>query len=1111
MKKKKQNNLIPKSDKDSDVNLTKASVPLKKSEKEEDDLVVVGIGASAGGLEALRLLFPKLSLEANMTYVIAQHLDPTHRSMLVQLLARNTSMNVVEVKDGQEPKANTIYITPPDKDVTILHGVLHLSKPSTSIGPKPSIDYFFTSLAEDKAEKAVGIILSGTGSDGSHGIRAIKAGGGITIVQDEKTARYNGMPHAAIETGHVDLVLSPEKIGPELLSIIKYPHIKPLSARYEKAPDNKLQKIFNLLLERHGCDFSNYKPTTINRRIERRMAVHKLDRLEEYILYLEHSNHELDLLYKDILISVTGFFRDAEAFKALEMVISNIIEAKEGNDTIRIWVPGCATGEEAYTIAILFAERLRNSMSHFNFQIFGTDIDNDAIIRARRAVYSQASIVDVDKNIVDKYFVREDSTFQVVKSIREMVVFARQDLVKDPPFSHLDLISCRNVLIYFNSYLQRRIIPVFQYSLNPGGYLLLGKSESIGQFDDLFIPINKKWKIYKRRGHTRTPPITFSSLFPPNKKYTPAYQKYYTKEKEISIRDLFNNVIAKNYGPSGIVINDRLEIIHIKGDVNPYFTLVPGDTDLNILTMARDEIRLELRTLIHKSSRENISVRSKRLKIIYNNEIKYVTLSIIPVSVKQEVENLTAILFEEETPDKDAPIEDKVSTEKDADPRIIELEQELTATKEHLQTTVEELETANEELQSMNEELQSANEELQSSNEELETSNEELQSTNEELTTVNEEFQVKSAELASAYSDLQNIQTRIGIALIVVDVALKITRFTPPAADIFDIRADNIGHVITTVGCHFDLTNLRKDLLEVIRKGKTIEQELTGDDKTYWMVIYPYYSEHKQIAGAIIIFFDKTNIKKAELVQKEKEEQFEMIQEVANVASWTWNIETDSFEYSKHFESLLGLQPGEFKGTYHDFISIIHPEDRKLAIQFFDKCKTKKKDCKIEHRIILPDKTIRWISETGCSIVDKKERIIKIIAIIVDITDIKRTNERIIQEKVLLDALDDEVCVIDNDYRVISANSAFLETYGSGNEIFGKKCFEVIHGTNTLCEGSHYHYPLKTAYETKLSTSFIHSHPTKDGKERHVTVAISPIFNTEGNVDRFIHISKITP
>ncbi len=465
-------------------------------------IIVVGIGASAGGLEALKQLIPGLPSKDNMCFIIAQHLDPKHRSLLASLLERHTEMPVLEANDGASIEANHIYITPPGKDVTLSRGRLILSKPLADIGPKPSVDYFFTSLAEEQGDRAVGVILSGTGSDGSHGIRAIKAGGGITIVQTEESAKYNGMPHAAIETGHVDIVLNPENIGPELASLTSYPRLIPRTPAEQEIPLN-LNHILTMINDNVGVDFSDYKMPTINRRIGRRMALHKISSIADYVNYIKREPGELDSLFKDILISVTGFFRDGEAFQSLYRIFEKIIENKKSGDSIRFWIPGCATGEEVYSIAIILAEILGSSINKYNIQIFGTDLDGDAILRARKGLYPSATTADMEKRLIEKYFINKESSVQIIKSIREMIVFARQNLTKDPPFSHLDFISCRNLLIYFNTTLQRKLVQMFHYVLNPGGILFLGKSETIGQFSELFEPAVKKWKIYRRRDTLR--------------------------------------------------------------------------------------------------------------------------------------------------------------------------------------------------------------------------------------------------------------------------------------------------------------------------------------------------------------------------------------------------------------------------------------------------------------------------------------------------------------------------------------------------------------------------------------------------------------------------------
>jgi len=844
----------------------KTPTTAKTSAASSNDLIVVGIGASAGGLEAYKHVLPGLPTNANMAFVIVQHLDPKHRSMMASLLDRHTNMDVLEIVDGQFLEANNVYITPPGRNVKIVGKVLQLSKPSSAIGPKPSIDYFFTSLAESKADRAVGIVLSGTGSDGAHGIRAIKAGGGITIVQSEETARYNGMPRAAIETGHVDLVVDPANIGKELQVAIKYPNLVPKIPPEAEAPKD-IDRILQMIAERTGADLTDYKLATINRRLGRRMALHKIRSLADYLHYIKQVPVELDLLFKDILISVTGFFRDREAFQALKRVLPQTLKTKNKGDDIRIWVPGCATGEEAYSIAMLLYWQLGKDVNQYNIQIFGSDLDQDAIMHARKGIYATATVVDVDEYLLDKFFTHADNTVQVVKSIREMIVFAKQDLTRDPPFSHLDLISCRNLLIYFNSSLQKKIVPMFHYILNPEGLLFLGKSESIGQFADLFVPLVKKWKIFQRRGTLRTPVVDFG--LGRHLSYTGKGPAPITpKNKEISIKQIFAESVINAMGNCAVMIDDRQEIIFVQGEVAPYLTLAQGEVGLNILNMARPELRLDLRALIHKATRENQFVRSNKITFKYNGQPRKLILHAGPAGAQTESVNLTLVMFEEVAPLAETEQETLVG-DTAGDPRMLELEQELAAAREHLQTTVEELETSNEELQSLNEELQSANEELQSSNEELETSNEELQSTNEELTTVNEELQVKSGELAEANTDLENILNRSGIAMIIVNNDLKITRFTPTVKRFFQLTTSDYGHVITSIPSALSLPDLRGMLLTVIENGKECEHELNIDSGRFLMRVTPYLSEFGRPVGAMLTFIDLSNIQQTEIALKE--------------------------------------------------------------------------------------------------------------------------------------------------------------------------------------------------------------------------------------------------
>ena len=817
----------------------------------EDALVVVGIGASAGGLEVLRTVLPNLPATDRYTYLVAQHLDPKHRSMLINLLTPYTDMEIDEAEDGEELVPGRIHVAPPGYNVSIRDDRIHLSQPDTGVGPKPSIDHLFSSLAEEYGDNAVGVILSGTGTDGAGGIRAIKAGGGITIVQEVSTAKFNGMPQAAVDTRLVDLVLPPDQIGLELPDLVDHP---PRLGPSDEDISGDIQGVLRLLQRRTGTDFSEYKPNTIARRVKRRMAVNKLESLADYVHYLEHSESEVELLNQDVLVSVTSFFRDPEAFEALGSVLERLVESKQYGDEIRVWVAGCASGEEAYSVAIQLDRALGGRRGECRVQIFGTDLDEDAIVRARKAVYPAMSLEELDPSIVDRYFIRTENAFQVSKEIREMVVFARHNLIKDPPFSRVDLVSCRNVLIYFQNSLQQRVLPMFHYVINPGGYLFLGRSESVGRYGDLFEPAYKREKIFRRKltvGHGYA--LQTEREFP-QRVYQPKQEPRPQQQIEFTLRDTMNQALAEAYSHPAVLVDEQMQIRHVRGDVTPFLRIVPGDLDLNVFSLIRDELRLDLRALTFKALREHQVLQSHTLRLPDQDENPAVVLHVRPVKVDELAPDMLLIAFEQPAAtDPGAAVAGAPVGDAD-DPRLRELERELAATKQHLQTTVEELETANEELQSLNEELQSSNEELQSSNEELETSNEELQSTNEELTTVNEELQVKSAELTEANTYLQNILGNLGFALLVVDRNLHVTRFNPPSQDLFEISDLEVGQVLTSVATRLELPNLRDDVKRVLESSEPHSRTVRDGDTSYWMRIVPCFSDHADTIGAILMF-----------------------------------------------------------------------------------------------------------------------------------------------------------------------------------------------------------------------------------------------------------------
>ena len=728
------------------------------AERSDADLIIVGIGASAGGLDALQRVLPGLPEKSGIAYVIVQHLAPKSRTLLPSLLTRCSQMPVETIHDGMTIRPGTIHITPPNKDVKIDGRRLKLST-AAPIGPKPSIDYFFSSLAEERKAHAVGIILSGSGADGAHGIRAIKSNDGITMAQTVDSAKFYSMPQAAIDTGQVDLVLPPEKIGPELAAALENPN---LIARLPL--DQHADEVGTILqrLQLHtGADFSDYKPATIHRRITRRMVVHKMHDLKDYVAHIEHHPDELVSLHKDMLISVTSFFRDADAFAALAHQLRELIKDKPSGDPLRVWVPGCATGEEAYSIAILLAEILGSDRKDNRIQIFATDIDEDSVQVARKAVYPVATVMDTDSERFERHFTHNDNFVQVKKHIRDMVVLARQDLIRDTPFLHLDLISCRNLMIYINTELQDKLLSLFHFSLNPDGILFLGKSESINQRSDLYETIDARWRIFRRKtSQTRR-------LLPK------LLQRHYisplhTQQGAISAKSPENGAFRESAFVSALLdvldgcallTDSQANIIYIRGDVSPYFRIPEGQVkeNLNAVEMARPEIRFILQSLLHRCNKSECTVVSNGISFAENDN-HGVRIRIGPVKDKAYADNRLIVLAPASVPERPPASVDTAET--DERKQIRTLEGELATTRDHLQDTIEELETTTEELQSLNEELQSANEELQASNEELETSNEELQASNEELNTVNDELRAKSEEASELMDALTKSEKR---------------------------------------------------------------------------------------------------------------------------------------------------------------------------------------------------------------------------------------------------------------------------------------------------------------------------------------------------------------
>ena len=816
-------------------------------------LFVVGVGASAGGLEALASLISNLALDS-MSFVVVQHLSPNYESVLPTLLSRSSrTIPVVAATDGMKVEPNHVYVIPPNADLGILHGVLQVITPPALPQPRLPIDYFFRSLADDQGSRAIGVVLSGTGSDGTLGLKSIKAAGGLTFAQEPSSAKYEAMPRAALDSGCVDFSGTPAQIAAEIMFLGKHPYYSTQPGVRRPGRD-ALGKILLLIRSTYGHDLAYYKPTTIERRIERRMALHKIDAIEDYARLVQSNAQELRALYKDMLIGVTNFFRDVETFEALRAVaLPQIADGKKGAASIRVWVPACSTGEEAFSIAITILELLEERGEETRVQIFATDVDDEAILTARRGRYPENIALDVSPERLRRFFVREDDGgYSVSRRVRDVVVFSTHDVAKDPPFSRLDLVSCRNLLIYFQAVMQKKVLRIFHYALNPNGFLLLGSSESVGDAPDLFSVVDAKTKIYRSKTSALLSPIDLgvgATAAPPSRTIQPGGRL----RPIINLAQMAERKVLDLFGPPGVVINESLDVLHFRGRTAPYLEPAPGAATLNLLRLARPEIHGDLRRAIDEALREDRHV-SVKCKLLDGGQPQPFTLEVIPMPEPETRTRCLLVLFHsiERTPaSPTAPFVDK------PDQRALDLERELMLTKEYLQNTIEELEGANEELQAANEELQSANEELQSTNEELETSKEEMQSGNEELTTISEELQHRMAELQQTHDDLVNLMNGVDNAVVIVGMDLRIRRFTPAAQKTLGLLPGDVGRPIAQVGPFGGGVSLVDLAATVIDRLSTIEQEVRGsDNRWYALRVTPYKTVEHVIRGVVIVLVD---------------------------------------------------------------------------------------------------------------------------------------------------------------------------------------------------------------------------------------------------------------
>ena len=812
--------------------------PDGKQQNNQNDLFpVVGIGASAGGLEAFIELLSHLPIDTGMAFVIIQHMLPAQESLLSEILGRSTQMPVHEVTDGMAVAANQVYVIPPNVSMTIDRGVLNITPRGRGRGLFMSVDTFLLSLAEERGNKAIAVVLSGADGDGARGLEAIKGAGGITFAQCEGSAQVSSMPNSAIATGQVDFILTPEKIAQKIAEISRHPYIADRPSIESPHSENPIENqdaiaiIYGLLRSATGVDFTHYKQTTLKRRMQRRMLLYKLERIEDYAQYLQNTPTEVTALYHDLLIYVTSFFRDPESFEALSSkVFPEIIKDKSPKSPIRIWIAGCSTGEEAYSIAICLLEFLTDRATNLPIQIYATDISESAIARARSGFYTSAQVADVSPERLHRFFVQVEGGYQISKQVRELCVFARQNLISDPPFSRMDLISCRNVLIYLGTPLQKKLLPMFHYGLGSGGFLLLGTSETIGDFSELFTLFDKKHKIYAKKplSHWLSIDLTAS-----NYPLTVVNPPLLVTESwnDLEMEKEADRIVLNQYAPVGVVINTTSEIMQFRGQTSAYLEPAPGKASFNLLKMAKEGLRVELRAAIKQASQQQLPIESTGLQITEGDRIRQVKIHVIPFPPGAMAKDYFLVLFQDEPPIPvipEAVNDDRVNS----DPKTIEsqeierLQQELKTTKEHLQSIVLEHQAANQDLRAANEEILSSNEELQSMNEELETAKEEIQATNEELNTINDELHRRNLESTKVSNDLQNLLSSINIPILMLGGDLRISRFTPAVESIFNLISSDVGRALSDITHKLNVPDLEQQILDVIRTLNLKVQEV---------------------------------------------------------------------------------------------------------------------------------------------------------------------------------------------------------------------------------------------------------------------------------------------
>jgi two-component system CheB/CheR fusion protein len=839
---------------------------------------VVGIGASAGGLEAFTALFKSLQPDLGMAYVLVPHLDPLRESAMPQILGRATTMPVIQIENGMRVQPDHVYIIPPNCELAIVESRFEINDREQPRPFNTTIDSFFRTLAADQGPNAIGIVLSGTASDGTLGLTAIKGEGGITFAQDTRSAKYDSMPASAIAAGCVDFVLPPEEIAKELSRIVRHPYVAGAASNQleddEKGTEPLMAQVFRLLRRATRVDFSGYKSPTIGRRIGRRMVLHKIERLADYVALLHRDRNEVNALYQDLLINVTSFFRNPEAFEALKQAVyPELLKSRcSASAPIRVWVPGCSTGEEAYSHAISLVEFLEDERTEVPIQIFGTDLSEKAIQRARAAMYKESIEADLSPARLRRFFHKSDGGYQISKTIRDLCIFSTQNIFSDPPFSRMDLVSCRNVMIYLGQSLQKRVIPTFHYALNPTGFLMIGNTEGLlGAGSDLFDMVEKKQKIYRKKLVASPVAFGFSMGQPEHESVaaespSPSLRSAESLKAPMELQREADRLLLTRYAPPAVVINEQMEILQTRGRTGTFLELAPGKASLNLLKMARDGMLFELQGAIEEAKSTGLETERPNLHVESDGVVRIITVRVVPFRTPVQEKQSLLVIFEP------ANLIEQIAAAKPVEPltepdynekekQIAQLKQELSATREYMQSIIEMQEATNEELQSANEEIQSGNEELQSTNEELQTSKEELESANEELHTVNEEMQHRNDLLNQLNNDLTNLLNSVNLPMLMVSADLSVRRFTPQATTVLGLMPSDIGRPIPRLRLKVDTRVLEQSMLEVMQEVQPRHQQVQDDEGNWFsMRITPYRTLDNRIDGVVLTVVDRNHV-----------------------------------------------------------------------------------------------------------------------------------------------------------------------------------------------------------------------------------------------------------